>query len=132
MRARGEEQPLTIGELAERFGLRHHELRHWEATGLLDPAHRVGRRRQYTERHVAKVALIVRWKAAGFNLEQLRSVLDARGPDDRHALLRRHHRELEDRIRQVEASKELIEHALECSAEDFTECPEFRRLVERM
>ncbi|MEU6083570.1 MerR family transcriptional regulator [Streptomyces sp. NPDC047108] len=132
MRTRGDEPSLTIGELAERFGLRPHELRHWEATGLLEQAHRVGRRRRYSDEHVAKVATIVRWKAAGFNLEQLRAVLDARSADDRHELLRRHHRELEDRIRQVEASKALIEHALECSAEDFTECPEFRRLVERM
>jgi DNA-binding transcriptional MerR regulator len=39
-----------IGELAGRFGLATHVLRHWEAAGLLIPAARVGGRRQYTSR----------------------------------------------------------------------------------
>jgi MerR family copper efflux transcriptional regulator len=131
-RGRGHEGSLTIGELAERFGLRPHVLRHWEATGLLAPTARESGPRRYTQRHVARVAMIVRGKAAGFNLEELRAVLEAPSLADRRALLRLLHRELDGRLRQMEASKTLIEHALVCPAEDFTQCPSFRRLAERM
>ncbi|MGP3923239.1 MerR family transcriptional regulator [Streptomyces sp. 8N616] len=132
MKSNDPEESMTIGELADRFGLRPHVLRHWEATGLLAPASRVHGRRRYTRGHIARVAMIVRGKAAGFSLEQLRAVLEASSPADRRELLRRHQRELEERIRQIEASKALVEHALECPEDDFTDCPAFRRLVEQM
>ena len=123
---------MTIGELAERFDLRPHVLRHWEASGLLAPAERVNGRRRYTTRHIARVAMIVRGKAAGFSLEQLRDVLDARDAETRHALLQDHYAELERRIREIEASRTLLEHAMSCRADDFTQCPGFSRLVEAL
>ncbi|MEV5974965.1 MerR family transcriptional regulator [Streptomyces sp. NPDC051921] len=123
---------MTIGELADRFQLRPHVLRHWEATGLLSPAERVNGRRYYTSRHIARVAMIVRGKTAGFSLEQLRGVLDAPDAVERRSLLLEHHAELTRRIEEIEKSRTLIEHALDCKAEDFTECPGFRRLVEQL
>ncbi|MFB6891030.1 MerR family transcriptional regulator [Kitasatospora sp. NPDC056327] len=123
---------MTIGELAERFALRPHVLRHWESLGLLSPAERVNGRRRYTRNHIARVAMIVRGKAAGFSLEQLRDVLDARDADARHALLRDHYEELDRRMREIEASRTLIEHAMSCRAHDFTQCPGFSRLVEAL
>ncbi|GAB4584539.1 MerR family transcriptional regulator [Nocardia sp. IFM 10818] len=44
-------------------------------------------------------------------------------------VLRRHHAELELRLRQLETCKSMIEHAMSCDAGDFTQCPAFRRLV---
>ncbi|MFJ6615109.1 MerR family transcriptional regulator [Streptomyces sp. NPDC091289] len=123
---------MTIGELADRFALRTHVLRHWEATGLLSPAERVNGRRRYSSRHIARVAMIVRGKAAGFSLDQLRGVLDATDAAERRVLLLEQRAELDRRIQEIEASKTLIEHALECRAKDFTECPGFRRLVEQL
>ncbi len=120
---------MTIGELAGRFGLRTHVLRHWEAMGLLSPARRANGRRLYTEDDVTRVAMIVRGKAAGFGLERLRDMFEAPGPERRRELLRAQHAELERRIREIEESKRLIEHALDCPAEDFLRCPRFRRLL---
>ena len=40
---------LTIGELATRFGLATHVLRHWEDEGLLSPARRAGAAPDFTE-----------------------------------------------------------------------------------
>ena len=45
-------EEMTIGELAARFGLATHVLRHWEAMGLLTPAARVNGRRRYRQEHV--------------------------------------------------------------------------------
>jgi MerR family transcriptional regulator, copper efflux regulator len=123
---------MTIGELAARFELAPHVLRHWEAMGLLAPAARVNGRRRYTQEHITRVAMIVGGKSGGLSLEQLRGLLAARSPDDRRELLERHHAELDQRIRQIERSKAMIEHALDCDEHDFTQCPNFKLLVEHL
>jgi MerR family copper efflux transcriptional regulator len=121
---------LTIGELAARFDLAPHVLRHWEAMGLLAPAARVNGRRRYTQEHLSRIAFILGGKSGGLSLEQLRALLAARSPHDRKELLERHHADLLRRIRDIERSTAMIEHALDCDEHDFTTCPNFRRLVE--
>ncbi|MBF8184728.1 MerR family transcriptional regulator [Nonomuraea sp. K274] len=121
---------MRIGELAERFDLAPHVLRHWESMGLLTPAARVNGRRRYTRDHVIRVMTIIRAKAGGMSLEQIREVLDAAGQSERRALLRQQHTELERRLAEISASKRLIEHLMECTADDFTQCPDYRRMVE--
>jgi MerR family transcriptional regulator, copper efflux regulator len=123
---------MTIGELSARFDLAPHVLRHWEAMGLLSPAARVNGRRRYSQDHITRVAMIVGGKSGGLSLEQLRGLLAARSPEDRRELLERHHAELQRRIRDIEQSKAMIEHALDCDEHDFTRCPNFRRLVENL
>jgi MerR family copper efflux transcriptional regulator len=123
---------MTIGELSARFDLAPHVLRHWEAMGLLSPAARVNGRRRYSQEHITRVAVIVGGKSGGLSLEQLRVLLAARSPDDRRELLERHHADLQRRIRDIERSKAMIEHALDCDEHDFTQCPNFKRLVENL
>jgi hypothetical protein len=88
---RPEDAELTIGELAARFGLATHVLRHWETKGLLSPARRVAGRRR--------------------------------------ALLREQLAVLDRRIAAAQASRHLIAHALDCTAEDLRQCPNFLRMV---
>ncbi|MEU4235192.1 MerR family transcriptional regulator [Nonomuraea sp. NPDC026600] len=122
---------MRIGELAERFDLAPHVLRHWEAMGLLTPAARVNGRRRYTRDHVIRVMTIIRAKGGGMSLDQIREVLNVTGQTERRALLQRHHADLEQRLAEISASKKLIEHLMECGADDFTQCPDYRRMVER-
>src|SRR5262249_30579296 len=56
MKSSGE---LTIGELANRFGLATHVLRHWESMGLLVPGRDRGGQRRYGDGDLARVALIL-------------------------------------------------------------------------
>ncbi|MFI0406722.1 MerR family transcriptional regulator [Actinomadura sp. 3N508] len=121
---------MSIGELAARFGVAPHVLRHWESADLLQPAARVNGRRRYQQEHVARVAMIVRGKEAGFSLRQLAEMFATPEPQHRRELLQEHHARLVKRIALTEAAKELIEHVLNCPAEDFIQCPEFQRLVE--
>ncbi|MFF0578299.1 helix-turn-helix domain-containing protein [Streptosporangium saharense] len=121
---------MRIGELAERFDLAPHVLRHWESMGLLTPAERVNGRRRYTRDHAIRVMTIIRAKAAGMSLDQIRDVLTVSGGAERRELLRRHHAELERKLREISASKALIEHLMRCTADDFTRCPDYRRLAE--
>ncbi|MBE3560718.1 MAG: MerR family transcriptional regulator [Ktedonobacteraceae bacterium] len=123
---------MTIGELAARFDLAPHVLRHWEAMGLLIPAARVSGRRRYTQGHIARVAMIVYGKQAGFGLKELREMLDAPNPSTRRALVEHHRVALQQRIAQAQAAKEMVEHVLNCPAEDFTQCPNFQQLIQRV
>ncbi|MFC5829652.1 MerR family transcriptional regulator [Nonomuraea insulae] len=123
-------ETMRIGELAERFDLAPHVLRHWESMGLLTPAARVNGRRRYTGDHVVRVMTIIRAKAGGLSLEQIREVLDAAGQSARRALLQRQHAGLERRLEEIADSKRLIEHLMECRAEDFSQCPDYRRIIE--
>ncbi|GAA4712154.1 MerR family transcriptional regulator [Phytohabitans rumicis] len=114
---------LTIGELAQRFGLAPHVLRHWEAMGLLAPDRDSGGQRRYGEADVVRVAMILLGKDAGFGLRDLRTLLGAGSPRDHPEILRRHVAMLEDRIARATAAKVLIEQALSCPL-PFDECPD--------
>ncbi|WP_433351815.1 MerR family transcriptional regulator [Microtetraspora malaysiensis] len=118
-------EELTIGELAERFGLATHVLRHWENMGLLTPARRAGGQRSYEPADLERVALILMGKEAGFTLGELRTLLSTSNPMDHRDLLRRHVEEMERRISRARAAKELIEHALACP-QPFAECEHAR------
>lgn len=122
---------MTIGELAGRFGLATHVLRHWEAEGLLDPAGRVNGRRRYGDDEVARVILILRGKAVGLSLADIRQMLEAPDRAARQEVLRRHHAELERRIAEAAIAKAMVEHAMTCEYADFTRCPTFRTISER-
>ncbi|WP_330249366.1 MerR family transcriptional regulator [Nocardia sp. NBC_00565] len=121
-------ESLTIGELAERFGLATHVLRYWESMGLLDPSRHAGGQRSYGGADLERVALILMGKEAGFTLGELRTLLLASSPMDHRDLLHRHVAELGRRIAQAQAAKELIEHALACP-HSFAECEHAREQI---
>jgi len=123
---------MTIGELAARFGLEPHVLRHWESVGLLLPTERVNGRRRYRREQEARIALILGAKAAGLSLERIRQILQAPDRSTRRKLLLEHRAELDRRQRELDAARAMVDHALTCRAEDFTRCLDFRRIVRRI
>ena len=118
----------SIGELAERFELPTHVLRHWEDKGLLAPERDAAGRRWYVEGDAYRVATIVTSKAAGMTLDQIRALLDA-DAEDRRRILTDHLADLAGRMAEMERSRHLTEHALECRAHDIATCPNFRTHV---
>lgn len=119
----------SVGDLAARFGLETHVLRHWESMGLLSPARDSAGRRRYCADDAFRVATILRSKAAGMSLEQIRVMLDG-GAYDRHVILEEHIADLERRMAEMELSREMTRHALECKAHDITSCPNFRAHIQ--
>ncbi|GAA4461675.1 MerR family transcriptional regulator [Phytohabitans houttuyneae] len=119
----------TIGELAARFGLATHVLRHWEDVGLLSPARRVARRRVYGPAHVTRVAEILLGKEAGFNLEQLRELFSAPDLDRRREVLRDQLAQVRARIARLALAETLLEHGLRCRHQDYQSCPRFQSMV---
>jgi MerR family copper efflux transcriptional regulator len=119
----------TIGELAARFGLATHVLRHWEDVGLLAPARRVARRRVYGPAHVTRVAAILLGKDAGFSLEQLRELFTAPDQGRRREVLRAQLAQVRQRIARLTLSQTLLEHGLRCRHRDYQSCPHFQAMV---
>lgn len=119
----------TIGELAARFGLATHVLRHWEDMGLLSPARRVAGRRVYGPTHVTRVAEIMLGKDAGFSLEQLRELFAAPDLGRRREALRAQLAQVRQRIARLTLSQTLLEHALRCRHPDYQSCPHFQAMV---
>ncbi|GAB3846265.1 MerR family transcriptional regulator [Micromonospora andamanensis] len=116
---------MTIGELAGRFGLAPHVLRHWEAMGLLTPERQPNGRRHYQRKHLDQVSLILLGKEAGFSLGQLRALLtNLDDPAARRRLLAEQRNVLRRRISDSQASLAIISHALDCDHADLTECTE--------
>jgi MerR family copper efflux transcriptional regulator len=118
----------SIGEVAARFGLPAHVLRHWEAEGLLAPA-RAGGRRCYTDADVYRVAAIVISKEAGFGLADTRAMLAARSAPVRHEVMARHRERLLARIARAQAALDMLEGGLECPHDDIMTCPHFQGLL---
>lgn len=118
----------SVGQLAERFDLETHVLRHWEDKGLLRPARDSGGRRVYGEDDAYRVATILASKASGMSLDQIRTLVDAT-TDGRREALRAHLAELDQRQADLERSRHLTQHALECRAHDITTCPGFQAHV---
>jgi len=123
-----QQQQWTVGELARRFDLPTHVLRHWEDEGLLEPARDASGYRRYGRDDLTRVAVILRSKAAGMSLEQVRVLLDG-GSANRHEVLEGHLRALAERAESIERSREMTEHALRCRAHDITACPRFAAFV---
>jgi DNA-binding transcriptional MerR regulator len=118
----------SVGELAARFGLATHVLRHWEDVGLLLPERDGAGRRVYGEADLYRVAVIVRSKSAGMSLEQVAVLLDAEAPD-RHRVLEAHLADLDRRVAEMQVHREMTEHALRCKAHDIATCPRFAAAV---
>ncbi|GAA3592682.1 MerR family transcriptional regulator [Agrococcus terreus] len=118
----------AIGELAERFGLETHVLRHWEDRGLLAPERDAGGRRRYGEADAWRVAVILASKAAGLGLEQIRALVDGEARD-RHRILEAQLAELDARADALARARHMAQHAMECEAHDITACPRFREHV---
>ncbi|MBB5915000.1 DNA-binding transcriptional MerR regulator [Nocardia transvalensis] len=123
---------LSIGDLAARFGLATHVLRHWEDVGLLTPVRDPGGRRRYRADDAETVTLILVAKGVGLSLEEIRELFTA-APDreSRRRLLRAHQARLREQIAQAQAALAAVGHALDCTAADLRTCPHFRGLLSR-
>lgn len=118
---------FAISEIAQRFDLATHVLRHWESMGLLSPA-RVSGQRRYTIDDTYRVAAILSGKQAGLSLDHIQQMITS-DPSSRSAILRAQRQELQHRIAATQAAVDMIDSVLRCRHADFTQCPNYRRAV---
>ena len=129
MKSTPEGPPWSIGDVAARFGLETHVLRHWESVGLLEPARDGAGRRRYDEDDAVRIAVVIRSQSAGMSLEQIGVLLDG-GNRGRHEVLEAHVVDLDRRMEEMARSREMTLHALRCRAHDIATCPRFTAWVD--
>jgi DNA-binding transcriptional MerR regulator len=117
---------MTIGQVAGRFGLPTHVLRHWESMGLLRPTRVAGDRRRYTRDDLARVASIVVVKRAGLSLVDIREFLGSMRTNARNEVLRRNRAALQAKVTALQSALDLLQTALDCPYSDITTCPIYR------
>jgi MerR family transcriptional regulator, redox-sensitive transcriptional activator SoxR len=116
---------MTIGQVAKESGLAASAIRFYERAGVIPNAMRVGGRRQYDPSILERLAVLDRAKACGFSLAETRQLFYGfrreASPSERwRTLARRKLVELDDILRKVAATKELLQRSCECK--DFAEC----------
>jgi MerR family transcriptional regulator, redox-sensitive transcriptional activator SoxR len=70
-------ETLTIGQLAQRFGLNTSAIRYYEANGVLPEPTRVSGQRRYGPDAVRRLEVLDVAKRAGFSLDEVRVLLQS-------------------------------------------------------
>ena len=119
---------LTIGELAERSGVRTSALRFYESRGLIASVRTEGNQRRYARETLRRVAVIRAAQLLGLTLEEIRRALNelpqARTPDRRdwERLSCAWRGSLEGRIAELEALRDRLSGCIGCGCLSLDSC----------
>jgi MerR family transcriptional regulator, redox-sensitive transcriptional activator SoxR len=121
------EATLTIGEAAERAGVRTSAIRYYETVGLIPEPERVSGQRRYGEEVLQRLGVIAVAKKAGFSLDDVRTLLDSadRGePAHRElrALAERKLPEVDALIERAQVVREWLNTASGCGCDSLEDC----------
>ncbi len=100
---------LTIGNVARCVGVRPSALRYYEAQGILRPAaRRPNGYRVYTNHAVKMLSFVKRAQSLGITLKEIKPLLNLASQGEQPCshvkqLTRNHLREIEDKIRELQA-----------------------------
>ncbi len=115
---------LSIGEVAQRSGLRPSALRYYEDAGLLSPVERVSGRRHYDASVLDRLRVISCAQSAGFTIAEIRELLH--GEDGAQGtwrrLAQRKLAEVNALIENAQATRRLLENSLQCSCQTLEDC----------
>jgi MerR family transcriptional regulator, mercuric resistance operon regulatory protein len=128
---------MRIGQVAEQAEVNVQTVRLYERLGLLKkPGRRKSGYREYTDDAVMFIRFIRQAKSLGFTLSEIKSLIDMREEGshtmaDMRAVAQARLRAIDERIHQLQAMREAIEHGLNHCAcvEQFPACV-FVRLFE--
>jgi DNA-binding transcriptional MerR regulator len=117
---------LSIGEVADRVGVRTSALRYYEEEGLLEPAARVAGRRQYDETAVERLTVIQFCRRLGFTLGEIRELLTpprGRAQKERwRGFVDAKLEELDAAAARVRTMQAVLRVSRDCDCVDLTEC----------
>jgi DNA-binding transcriptional MerR regulator len=121
---------MDIAEVAKRSGVPASALRFYEDKGLISSNGRQGLRRLFEPAVLDQLALIALGQAAGFTLDEIRSMFSPEGkPSIDRRLLTAKADELDATIKRLKAMSDGLRHAAVCPARSHAECPSFQRLL---
>jgi MerR family redox-sensitive transcriptional activator SoxR len=119
---------LTIGQVAERAGVRASAIRYYEEVGVLPAPERIAGQRRYTTDVLRRLAIVDVAQRAGFTLEEIAELLGpADGPayEAVRALAERKLPAIDALIERAEAVKRWLEVATACECATLDVCALF-------
>lgn len=121
---------IDINAVARQSGVPASTLRYYEERGLIASIGRRGLKRVFAPGILERLALIALGRQAGFSLDEIAAMFDARGMAviDRD-MLRAKADELDLLIRRLSAMRDGLRHAADCPAPQHMDCPTFQRIV---
>jgi DNA-binding transcriptional MerR regulator len=121
---------MDIVEVSKRSGVPASTLRYYEERGLIASSGRQGLRRRFQPGVLDQLALIALGKAAGFSLDEIKSMFvpQRKANIDRKMLAHRAD-EIDATIKRLRAMSDGLRHAAACPAPSHAECPTFQRLL---
>ncbi|MDM0044251.1 helix-turn-helix domain-containing protein [Variovorax dokdonensis] len=121
---------MDISEVARRSGVPASTLRYYGEKGLISPLGEQGARRRYAPEVLDQLALIALGQAAGFALDEIRSMFLPNGePDIDRRLLATKADEIDRTVARLRAMSRSLKHAAVCPAPRHAECPSFQKLL---
>ena len=121
---------MDISEVARLSGLQASALRYYESKGLIHTLARDGGRRRFAPEVLDQLALIALGQAAGFSLDDIRTMFTPDGqPSIDRALLSAKADELDRMVKRLKAMSEGLRHAAVRPAPSHAACPSFQRLL---
>ena len=119
---------FTIGEVAQRAGIRTSALRYYESIGLLPAPKRINGRRRYGEQSLQLLAVLQLAQKAGFTITEIQTLFHGFKPDTPPAarwrsLAAEKMTELETIIERAQQMKRFLEGGLRCSCLRLEDCP---------
>ncbi|MFQ6148758.1 MerR family transcriptional regulator [Streptomyces seoulensis] len=118
---------MTIGQLSEATGVPASAIRFWERHGLLPAPERRSGQRRYAPEAVERIVVLRKYQHAGLTLSEVKEF--QRAQPHRQAMIRAKITEIEQRMVGLRHATQLLEHALQCGAEDIVTCPKFREII---
>lgn len=119
----------NIGQAALASGVSAKMIRHYEQIGVIPPADRTfANYRIYSQNDVHTLQFVRRARVLGFSMKQIQALLalwrDHRPSKEVKRLALEHVRELDDKIREMQAMKKTLEALAEhCHGDHRPECP---------
>jgi DNA-binding transcriptional MerR regulator len=121
---------LDIGEVSSRSGLSPATLRFYESKALIKSTGRNGLRRLFPLRVIEQLEFIALARSADFTLDEIKAMQPSNEDYvvDRQKLLQKA-KELDKKIKRLQAVSKSLKHVAECTAPSHRECPKFQRLL---
>jgi DNA-binding transcriptional MerR regulator len=112
-----QDQTYTIAKVAERTGVSAHTLRYYERIGLLDIGRQTSGHRRFSTNDLDRVVFIGRLRATAMPIRDIQRyfALVAGGQateDERLSLLQAHRSTVRERLHELEAALDAIEHKI--------------------
>ena len=122
-------EPIPIGALSHKTGVKVPTIRYYESVGLLPPPPRTERnRRLYGPETVNRLRFIRHARDLGFEVEAIRQLLDLSDQPERSCaeadtIARRHLAEIKSRLRRLKSLEREVQRMLaECACGRISEC----------